>query len=56
MLLLYPFVWISTRVETRRHRGGDEHARGEEDLFGWMMRPAMLASEQLLVTARKTGV
>jgi SAM-dependent methyltransferase len=53
MLLLYPFVWLSTRVETRRHRSGAEHARGEEDLFQWMVRPAMLVSEQLLLTARK---
>ena len=28
LLLLYPFVWLSTRIETRRHRGGDAHARG----------------------------
>jgi len=53
MLLLYPFVWLSTRVETRRHRSGAEHARGEEDLFQWMVRPAMLVSEQLLLTAQK---
>lgn len=54
MLLLYPFVWLATRVETRRHRSGPAHARGEDDLFHWMTRPAMLVSEQLLVTARKT--
>ena len=53
LLLLYPFVWLATRLETSRHRGGEKHARGEEDLFGWMVRPAMLASEQLLLTARK---
>jgi SAM-dependent methyltransferase len=53
LLLLYPFVWISTRIETSRHRGGPEHARGENDLFRWMLRPEMLASEQLLLTARK---
>ena len=53
MLLLYPFVWLSTRIETRKHRSGPEHARGEEDLFRWMVRPAMLVSEQLLLTARK---
>lgn len=55
LLLLYPLVWLATRVETRRHRSGPEHARGEDDLFRWMTRPAMLASEQLLLTARKTG-
>jgi SAM-dependent methyltransferase len=54
LLLFYPFVWISTRIETSRHRGGEAHARGEEDLFRWMVRPAMLTSEQLLLTARKT--
>ncbi len=54
LLLLYPFVWIATRIETRRHRSGADHARGEEDLFQWMVRPAMLVSEQLLLTARKT--
>ncbi len=53
LLAFYPFVWLATRVETRRRRGGPEHARGEEDLFAWMTRPAMLASEQLLLTARK---
>ncbi len=53
MFLLYPFVWVATRFETRKHRSGAEHARGEEDLFRWMMRPAMLVSEQLLLTARK---
>jgi SAM-dependent methyltransferase len=53
LFLLYPFVWLSTRLETRRHRGGPEHARGEDDLFFWMTRPAMLGSEQLLLTARK---
>jgi SAM-dependent methyltransferase len=50
----YPAIWIATRLETRRHRSGPAHARGEEDLFRWMMHPAMLGSEQLLLTARKT--
>ena len=54
LLLLYPFVWLSTRWETARHREGPEHASGERDLFRWMVRPAMLASEQLLLTARRT--
>jgi SAM-dependent methyltransferase len=53
MFLLYPFVWLATRLETRRHRGGAEHATGEEDLFRWMTKPAMLGSEQLLLTAKK---
>ncbi len=55
LLLLYPFVWLSTKIETSRHRSGPAHARGEEDLLGWMLHPAMLASEQLLLTARKDG-
>jgi SAM-dependent methyltransferase len=54
LLVLYPLVWLATRVETRRHRSGPAHARGEDDLFRWMTRPAMLVSEQLLLTARKT--
>jgi len=53
LFLLYPFLWLSTRLETRRHRSGPGHAAGEEDLFRWMTRPAMLGSEQLLLTARK---
>jgi SAM-dependent methyltransferase len=53
LLLLYPFVWLATRIETLRHRGDAAHASGEEDLFRWMTRPAMLVSEQLLLTARK---
>ena len=53
LFLLYPLVWLSTRLETRRHRGGEAHGRGEEDLFRWMTRPAMLGSEQLLLIARK---
>jgi SAM-dependent methyltransferase len=53
LLAAYPLVWLATRLETRRHREGETHAEGEEDLFRWMTRPAMLASEQLVVTARK---
>lgn len=51
--ILYPLFYAATRLETRRHRSGPAHAAGEEDLFRWMMRPAMLGSEQLLLTARK---
>jgi SAM-dependent methyltransferase len=53
LLALYPLLYFATRLETRRHRGGPSHASGEEDLFRWMVQPAMLASEQLLLTARK---
>ena len=54
LFALSPFVWLATRLETRKHRSGPAHAEGEEDLFRWMTRPAMLGSEQLLLTARKT--
>jgi SAM-dependent methyltransferase len=53
LFLLYPFVRLATRLETRKHRAGDTHAAGEEDLFRWMTKPAMLGSEQLLLTAKK---
>jgi SAM-dependent methyltransferase len=52
-MLLYPLVWLATRLETRRHRGDAEHARGEENLFRWMVSFPMLFSEQLLLTARR---
>jgi SAM-dependent methyltransferase len=52
LMLLAPLVWIATRFETRERRPA-ERGRGEEDLFRWMVQPAMLASEQLLLTARK---
>ena len=55
LFALYPLVWVAARIETRRHRGGVEHARGEEDLFRWMVEPALLGSEQLLLTAIKLG-
>ena len=55
ILVAYPFVWLATRIETSRRTTGEAHARGERDLFYWMTRPAMLASEQLLLTARKAN-
>jgi len=54
LLAFYPLVWIAARIETSRRHSGPEHARGEKDLFRWMVHPAMLASEQLLLMARKT--
>ena len=54
LLALYPLVWAASRMETSRRHSSPEHARGERDLFRWMVHPAMLASEQLLVIARKT--
>ena len=53
LLLAYPLVWLSTRLETSRHRAGPEHARGEDDLFRWMVSWPALVSEQLLLTARR---
>ena len=53
LLAAYPFVWLATLVETSRRRTGETHARGERDLFRWMVHPAMLGSEQLLLTAKK---
>jgi SAM-dependent methyltransferase len=53
LLAAYPLVWIATRIETLRRVKDPEQTRGERDLFRWMLAPAMLASEQLLVTARK---
>lgn len=54
LLALFPFVWLATKIETSRRITGQAHAAGERDLSRWMMRPAMLASEQLLLTACKT--
>lgn len=42
LFLLYPLLWLNTRAEIR-----------DRDLFRWMMHPAMLASEQLLLIAQK---
>jgi SAM-dependent methyltransferase len=52
LLLFYPFLWLNTKIEMRR-RMNETHAAGERDLFKWMVRPAMLASEQLLLVAQK---
>lgn len=53
LLAFFPFIWIATQLETRRHVQGWAHRRGETDLRRWMMHPAMLASEQLLIVARR---
>ena len=46
LLLFYPLIFLATRIETGREEG-------ERDLRRWMLHPAMLASEQLLLVARK---
>lgn len=53
LLLAYPLVWVATQLWTREKITTDEHRRGERDLRRWMLSPAMLASEQLLLVARK---
>jgi len=53
LLAFYPFVWLAARIETSRRHSGPAHARGEKDLFRWMVHPAMLTSEQLLLVAKK---
>ncbi len=42
LFLFYPLFWINMRAEIR-----------DRELFPWMMHPAMLASEQLLLVAQK---
>ncbi len=53
LLLLYPLFWLFTRLATKRHVAPGPRREGEDDLFRWMVHPAMLASEQLLVVAKK---
>ena len=53
--LLFPFLWFFSRMETRKRVSKGIQESGEKDLFKWMMHPAMLASEQLLVIAQKTA-
>lgn len=53
LMLGYPLVWLATQLGTREKTTSDAHRQGERDLRRWMLAPAMLASEQLLVVARK---
>jgi len=53
LLVGYPLVWLATQVGTREKITSEEHRRGERELRRWMLSPAMLVSEQLLVVARK---
>ncbi len=55
MLLAYPLIWLATQLETRVSITNEQHRRGERDLRHWMLTPAMLASEQLLVVAKKAA-
>ena len=56
LFLLYPAFWLSARAETSNRRTNESRTKGERDLFRWMVHPAMLGSEQLLLTARKDSV
>ena len=42
LFLLFPLLWLSTRVETRKRVAEGRHKQGEEDLLRWMTHPAML--------------
>jgi len=53
LLLGYPVVWLATQLGTREKLTSEEHRDGERDLRRWMLSPAMLASEQLLVVAQR---
>ncbi len=55
LLLLFPLVWLFARIETKRRVAPGLQRQGEHDLFRWMVHPAMLASEQLLVIARRVA-
>ena len=52
-LILYPLFWLSVRIEIGRRSGNLSWKSGERDLFRWMVKPALLASEQLLLTAKR---
>jgi SAM-dependent methyltransferase len=53
-LLAYPLFWLCAKARFRRRRKEPAAYReGQCDLFRWMVHPAMLASEQFLVVARR---
>jgi SAM-dependent methyltransferase len=53
-LLFYPLFWLGARSKIRaRRKYAAAYNQGEQDLFRWMTKPAMLISDQLLVIARK---
>ena len=54
MLLLYPLIAATTWVEMRKEVENEAQRTGVRDLRRWMLHPAMLASEQLMVLARKS--
>jgi 2-polyprenyl-3-methyl-5-hydroxy-6-metoxy-1,4-benzoquinol methylase len=53
-MLLWPLVWLSCRLTVDRPaRSSALCRRGETDLNRWLTHPALLASEQLFVLARR---
>lgn len=55
-LMLRPVLAGPTRKAVYRHVRPDADDRaGKDDLYRWMMHPALLSSEQMCVVARKTG-
>ena len=54
LLLLYPLVAAATWLEMRKEVENEPQRQGVRDLRRWMLHPAMLASEQLMVLARKS--
>lgn len=53
LLALYPLIAAAVLLEFRKEIDNDAQRSGVRNLRRWMLHPAMLASEQLLVTARK---
>lgn len=53
LMLLYPLLLLAARYETRHRVRPGRQQQGEDDLFRWLVHPALLASEQLLLLARK---
>ncbi len=54
LLALYPLIGIATWLEFRKELENDRQRAGVRDLKRWMLSPPMLASEQLMVVARKS--
>lgn len=53
-MLLWPLVWLSCRLTVDRPARHSELARqGERALNRWLADPALLASEQLFIVARR---
>ncbi len=55
-MLLWPLIWLSCRLTVDRPaRDSDVARQGETELNRWLTHPALLASEQLFVLARRRG-